>query len=118
MTDIIEKKERRNWFYSYNMIWEQPISEHAKLAYLYLCRCADDNGQAFPSYATIAQKCSFSRQTAVNALSELKDIGLLSYKRRISSGKSLTSNLYTIFDTPVLNEAQDEHYSFLPNKPS
>jgi len=114
MTDIIKKKERKNWFYSYNMIWDQPLSEHAKIAYLYLCRCADDNGQAFPSHATIAQKCSISRQTTINALNELKNAGLLSCKQRKDSSGSLTSNLYTIFDVSVLDKTQNENHPCPP----
>lgn len=98
----IRKKERKNWFYSYNMIFDLQISEHAKMVYIYLCRCADDEGQAFPSHSTIAQKCSIkSRQTVMNAIAELEDIGLLSKIQRTRKDKGQTSNLYTIYDTPT-----------------
>lgn len=100
MADIIRKKEKKNWFYSYNMIFEQPISEHAKIVYLYLCRCADSEGQAFPSYSTIAEKCSIGRRTAIKAVKELLAVGLLSVEQRTREDGSLTSNLYTIHDEP------------------
>jgi len=110
MADIIRKKEKKNWFYSYNMIFEQPISEHAKIVYLYLCRCADSEGQAFPSYNTIAEKCSISRSTAIRAIKELKEAGLLSVEQRIEADGSLTSNLYTIYDEPQPAEVQEVHH--------
>jgi len=100
MADIIRKKERKNWFYSYNMIFDLDISEHAKIVYLYLCRCADSEGQAFPSYSTIAEKCSIGRRTAIKAVKELLAVGLLSVEQRTREDGSLTSNLYTIHDEP------------------
>lgn len=98
--DRIIKKERKNWFYSYNMIFEQDISSQAKLIYLYLCRCADEEGQSFPSINTIAGKCSISRSATIRAIKELMDIGLLAKEKRTRADNSQTSNLYCIFDTP------------------
>lgn len=118
MADIIRKKEKKNWFYSYNMIFEQPISEHAKIVYLYLCRCADSEGQAFPSYNTIAEKCSISRSTAIRAIKELKEAGLLSVEQRIEADGSLTSNLYTIHDEPQPTEViQEVHHPSVTQTP-
>lgn len=99
----IRKKERKNWFYSYNMIFDLPVSEHAKIVYLYLCRCADTEDQAFPSYGTMAKKCSISRRTAIRAIQELEEVGLLTKEERtiLKNGKPVnTSNLYTIYDCP------------------
>jgi hypothetical protein len=95
------KRERKNWFYSYDMIFDQPISEHAKLIYLYLCRCADSAGQSFPSRSTIADKCSVSIRTVDKALTELAGIGLVLKERRIDASGDYTSNLYVVSDTPV-----------------
>jgi len=100
MADTIRKREKKNWFYSYNMIFDLDISEHAKIVYLYLCRCADSEGQAFPSYSTIAEKCSIGRRTAIKAVKELLAVGLLSVEQRTREDGSLTSNLYTIHDEP------------------
>ena len=99
MSRII-KKERKNWFYSYNMIFEQNISSQAKLIYLYLCRCADEEGHAFPSFKTIADKCTISRSSVIRAIKELIDIGLLEKNKRVRANKSQASNLYYIFDEP------------------
>jgi hypothetical protein len=101
-TTRVVKKERKNWFYSYNMIFDQPISEHAKLIYIYLCRCADSEGKSFPSHATIGLKCGIkSRQTVINAIKELEQIGLLCKEVRLNKGGGQTSNLYTIYDSPT-----------------
>lgn len=89
---------RKNY---YNMIFEQDISEHAKIVYLYLCRCADSEGQSFPSQNTIGKKCSIkSRQTVSNALKELESIGLLDRESRYRKDGGQTSNLYVIYDSP------------------
>jgi len=106
--DTIRKKERRNWFYSYNMIFEQDISMQAKLIYLYLCRCADEEGQSFPSHSTIGEKCGIkSRQTVINALKELESIGLLTKENRNREDGGQTSNLYTIYDEPTPVQEMD-----------
>jgi len=93
------RRERRDFFFSYNMIFDQPISTHAKLAYLYLCRCADDGGSSFPSRQTIAKKCGVGVRTADKAIQELLDIGLLSKLQRFN-GQKQTSNTYTIYNNP------------------
>jgi len=96
------KRANRDFFIVHNMIFEQPISEHAKIIYLYLCRCADGDGNSFPSHSTIGEKCGIkSRQTVINALKELEKIRLLSKQSRRTKSGGQTSNLYTIHDTPV-----------------
>jgi hypothetical protein len=34
------RRDRKNWFYSYDMIFEQPISGNSKIIYLYHCKLA------------------------------------------------------------------------------
>ncbi|NLZ45350.1 MAG: helix-turn-helix domain-containing protein [Clostridiales bacterium] len=101
--DKIRRANKRDFFIAQNMIFDLDISEHAKITYLYLCRCADDESQAFPSYNTIAQKCSFSRRTALRAVQKLQEVGLLSVENRkiLKKGKLVnTSNLYILYDSP------------------
>lgn len=118
--DKIRKANKRNFFIAQNMIFDLNISEHAKLVYLYLCRCADDESQAFPSYNTIAKKCSFSRMTAIRAIQTLQEIGLLSVKKRKirKNGKLLnTSNLYILYDSPnegVVSESDQGSTTQIP----
>lgn len=110
----IKKKERKNWFYSYNIIFEYPISEHAKIVYLYLCRCSDEEGQSFPSYKTIAEKCSISKRTAMRAVKELQEVGFLSSEKRADEKGVMSSNLYVIYDSPELEDEStlvtESHY--------
>lgn len=103
MMNKIRRANKRDFFIAQNMIFDLNISEHAKITYLYLCRCADDESQAFPSYNTIARKCSFSKRTAMRTIQDLEEIGLLSVEKRQveKSGKPVnTSNLYTLYDSP------------------
>lgn len=100
---MIRKFEKKNWFYSYDIIFDLELSEHSKITYLYLCRCADNDSKSFPSYSTIAKKCSFSRSTAIRAIKELEEIKLLYKQERLKSikGKTCnTSNLYYVFPEP------------------
>ena len=98
------RKAKRDFFYSYNMIFDQPISAHTKTVYIYLCRCADADGQAFPSVRYIANKCSVSESSVHRALRVLNDMGLILKEPQFSINthgvKFQTSNLYTIFDAP------------------
>ena len=109
MNKLIRAK-KRDFFIAQNMIFNLDISEHAKIVYLYLCRCADDESQAFPSYSTIAKRCSISRRTALRAVRELQDVGLLEVKNRqmLKNGKLLyTSNLYILYDSPNEEVSKD-----------
>lgn len=89
----------KGFFYSYNIIFELEISEHAKILYLYLCRRADGNNKTFPSYQTMASACSLSRSTAIRAMKELMAEGLLLRKHQ-QHGKEYTSNQYLLYPEP------------------
>jgi len=101
--DRIRKKELKNWFYSYNMIFEQSISKQAKLLYIYLCRCADDEGQSFPSHRTISVKCSMCVTDVKNAIKALINARLLDKENQFTETGRKTSNLYTIYDSPNID---------------
>ena len=104
--DTIRKNERKNWYYSYNLIFDMGLSIHAKMVYTYLCRCADSDGQAFPSLNDIAKKCSIkSRQTVVNAIKELEEARILSKERRTRENKSQTSTMYIVLDASRASES-------------
>lgn len=95
----LEFARDKGFFYSYNVIFELDISEHAKIVYLYLCRRADGSSRTFPSYATMASACSMSRSTAIRAMKELLLEGLLLRKRQ-QNGKEFTSNQYFLYEAP------------------
>ena len=96
---MIEFDDKKDFFYSYNMIFDLELSSSAKLLYLYLCRKADSDDKSFPSYATMGMACSISRRTAMRALKELMLEGLLIKVRR-ANGNEQTSNVYKLYPTP------------------
>lgn len=73
----------------------EAVSVHEKLTYLYLCRCANNSTAAFPSYATIAAKCSISRRKAIECVEQLIEKELLQKTVRRGDSKNM-SNLYKI----------------------
>jgi len=73
----------------------EAVSVHEKLTYLYLCRCANNSTAAFPSYATIAAKCSISRRKAIECVERLIEEKLLLKTVRRGEAKNM-SNLYKI----------------------
>jgi hypothetical protein len=95
------KRERKNFFFAYNMIFDIQISEHAKIVYMCLCRFVDGSDQAFPSHKTICSKTGIKSKTTVKAaLNELMKSGLLDVQAQYSQDGGQTSNIYTIYNEP------------------
>jgi predicted transcriptional regulator len=74
-----------------------PLKDYEKLVYIYLCRCGNHGGQAFPSYDTIGKKCSISKRSAMRAVSNLIKLGLISKQVRPKGNGDNESNLYEVF---------------------
>lgn len=84
------------YFFGPNEIFDHEKTDvYEKLVYLYLCRCANNSTSAFPSYQTIAEKCSMSRRKAVNVIDSLVEKKLLSKTVRRGDEKN-QSNLYKV----------------------
>ncbi len=99
--DTIRKRARNNWFYSYNIIFDLDVSEHAIVIYTFLCRCADSESQCFPSYEYIGRACKIKSRTTIGAaLNELEKIGLIARVAQYTKDGRQTSNCYCIYDTP------------------
>ena len=79
-----------------NAVFEMLVSRQAKLVYLYLCRCADQNGYSFPSMANISWAVSMSESSVQKALNELKILKAILVDRRLRANGSQTSNAYTV----------------------
>lgn len=95
------EREEQDFFFAYNMILDLPISEHAKIVYMCLCRFSDGDKKSFPSHASIGKKCSIkSRTTVIDAIDKLMEVGLLDYKPRKTSKGGQTSNLYFLYNKP------------------
>lgn len=100
-TNLVDKR-KKDRFYAKNSIFDFPeLTEHSIVIYLYLCRCADGNGESFPSRKTIAAKCRMSIKTVDRSIKQLEDHGLLKKTTRISKNGDNTSNLYEIYDPPT-----------------
>lgn len=66
-----------------------------KLVLLKLADNANDDGVCFPSYKNIAEHCEMSRQSAINHIDALIELGLVSKKERKTENGN-TSNLYIL----------------------
>ena len=74
----------------------EEIDTYEKLVYMYLARCANHGSTAFPSYNTIADKCSMSKRKAINCVKQLIEVGLIiKHSRKVEKDKNL-SNVYEV----------------------
>lgn len=65
--------------------------------YTYLTRCANNNKSAFPSYATIAEKCGISKPKAISTVAELEELGLIKKQIRLGEGRNNSNSYKVIF---------------------
>ena len=83
-----------------SLAWELPLSPTEKLVILALADCANDEGECWPSIATIARKSNLGERSVQRSIQALKDAGHLS--RHEVAGKGCR---YTIHprhcDTPA-----------------
>ena len=97
MSNYIRTGWNIQFFQSPNCIFDvEELNAYEKLCYLYLCRCADDAKQSFPSYNTIAKKIGASRRTAINTIKKLELYGFLTVEKRRVAKKKNASNIYTL----------------------
>lgn len=74
--------------------------------YCYLCcRYNNDNKYAFPSLSTIAKETKLSKQTVVNAIKELEDLGLVKTLKFEKQTTTWVNNCYIIF-YPIIQEEE------------
>ena len=82
-----------------NDVFEIGLNKHEILVYTYLARCSNQGSHAFPSYNTIAKKCSMSRRTAISSIQSLEEKGLLTKQQRFrdyGSTREHNSNIYIL----------------------
>jgi predicted transcriptional regulator len=72
------------------------LSSIEKLVYIYLCRCGNHGGKAFPSYQTISNRTGMSKSSVIRAIDNLIDKKFISKKARKSSDKNRLSNIYFV----------------------
>lgn len=66
--------------------------------YYALCRHANERGESWPSYATLAKKTGMSRKQAREVMKRLVGLELVSKAPRKDDAGDPTSNLYTLLD--------------------
>jgi len=79
-----------------NNTFEVGMDKHQLLVYMFLCRCGNHGGRAFPSYTTIAAKCDISRKTAIEVCKALVGKGLLLKTTRENSQGGHVTNIYEV----------------------
>lgn len=95
--DRIRTGWQREFFQAPNEIYDRrDISGYARAVFIYLCRRADDESRAFPSYARIAEDVGFSLSTVRRAIESLTETGLLLKEARYDGRGFQTSNIYTL----------------------
>lgn len=77
-----------------------------KLVLLKLCDNANDDGECWPSFASIASQCEMSRRSVINHIGALVDSGFLSVESRFKAGEQ-TSNMYKINKNMLVGSAGD-----------
>jgi hypothetical protein len=70
------------------------LSSTAKLVFGKLCQYAGQNGQAYPSYKTLAGDVGVERRQAIRAVKKLVDYGLIKPVGRRKGDGGFTSNIY------------------------
>jgi predicted transcriptional regulator len=105
----MNKTKFENFFVAPNEVFDfdkADLSVHAKIVYLYICRCKN-NSRAFPSFNTIANKCSISRSSAQRAVDDLVEAGLIIRESGVHKGdfRDNTSNTYiTVDPKPMVSQ--------------
>lgn len=90
------------YFMAPNDIFDFDLKIHDKIVYLYLCRCGN-NSTAFPSYNTIAKKCSISRRKAIYVVDNLKGLKLL--KKQIRKSEDDSKNMSNVYEVVPPSES-------------
>ena len=67
-------------------VWDMDLPAKQKLVALALADCANDEGEAWPSIATLARKCGCDRRTVQRNLREIEKLGFLTRKEVPNKG--------------------------------
>ena len=78
-----------------NYVLEINLTTIQKLVFICLFRTGNQGAAIYPSYETIARRCSISDRTAKKVMKQLEIMGVVHIKRR-KIGKRNNTNLYTI----------------------
>jgi len=105
------------FFQAPNDIFKQDLKTVEIVTYLYLCRCGNNGGTAFPSYQNIADNCKIGKRTAIDAVKSLEKRGLLLKTVRPKDDKDNYTNTYEVVPPKTNNSAIDAPPSAPPALP-
>ncbi len=86
------------------MLQYDGLSHVAKLCYARMAQYAGVNGEAYPSYNTIAKEIAVSNRTAKRVIKELVDTGFIAIVSRFDDGKQ-TTNKYIFLWHDIFKDA-------------
>jgi predicted ArsR family transcriptional regulator len=89
------------YFYTYNAVFDAPVSGSAKLVYAYLCKCADRDGKCHPSHKTIGAAAGIGVTTVKKALTELEAARLIAVRGQARPERGRLANIYTVIKEAV-----------------
>lgn len=103
------RRRDTGFFQGDNAIFDRhDLSVYEKIVYLYLCRRADSESRAWPSYNRIGMDCGISRDTAIRAIAKLIEKGLLIKNVRKDANGNLTSNEYILLSVGPEKKIQQQ----------
>jgi GntR family transcriptional regulator len=92
---------KQDWSIFYNVFIDQRCRELEYLeisVYMVLCRFANSDAEAWPSYSKIAELLGADRQSVMKAIRQLEEKKFISIESRSRTNGSKSSNLYTILE--------------------
>ncbi len=100
MNNPVEKQDRIRmevpYFQTPNTIFDILPDIQSKIIGCYLARCANQGATAWPSYQTIADKCSMDRSTAIRTIKKMVEKGFLVKEHRKPEGDEYWTNTYIL----------------------
>lgn len=117
MPEKLFDKRQDPYFKVENVIFaREDLSAYEKLVYMVLCRYANNNDGAFPSYETIAKGASVSRATAIRTIKSLVEKNLVEKETRLKANSNEnTSNIYYVLSAEDKKEVVSDSNHLVSN---
>lgn len=90
--------------------WDSPVGGNDLLVLLSLCDFANDEGELYPSLATIKKKSKVSKSSLCYILKAFEDVGVITRSKRKRENGSDTSTYYKILTLDFDSESYKKAY--------
>lgn len=84
-----------------SQVWDLALPSFEKLVLLALADCANDEGLAWPSIATLKRKSGAGERTIYRAIASMESLGVLTIERVIGKGNRYTITPASVAPLPV-----------------